>query len=321
VAPAVAVEPDPEVTIADLPDLGLGLGLRHVHFEHILAEWPAVDWFEAISENFMVSGGRPRDVIRRVAERYPVVLHGVSLSIGGTDSLNLDYLRKLKTLAAEVKPAWISDHLCWTGVLGVNSHDLLPMPLTEASLAHVIARVRQVQDYLERPLILENPSTYVRFAHSTIDEPAFLRRLAEATGCFLLLDVNNVHVSCFNAGTDPVAYIEAFPCDRVVQLHLAGHTHRDTHIIDTHDRPVRPEVWALYRLARARGVGGSTLLEWDANIPSFAACHAELLKAQRYTSEAVVPAGISAADADAPERVSNPVEFLIPRAGSILESA
>ncbi len=306
------------MTIAGLPDLGLGLGLRHVHFEHILAHWPAVDWFEAISENFMDSGGRPRDVIRRVAERYPVVLHGVSLSIGGTDPLNREYLRKLKALAAEVKPAWISDHLCWTGVLGVNAHDLLPMPLTEESLAHVISRVRQVQDTLERPLILENPSTYVRFAHSTIEEPAFLRRLAEATGCGLLLDVNNVYVSCFNAGTDPATYIRAFPCERVVQLHLAGHTHRGTHIVDTHDRPVRPEVWALYRLAVARGAGGSTLLEWDADIPAFDACHAELLKARRHASETVDE---TSADSGAGEVVSNPVDFLVPRAGSILERA
>ena len=264
--------------IADLPRLGLGLGLRNVHFEDILSARPAVDWFEAISENFMDSGGRPRAVIRQVAERYPLVLHGVSLSIGSTDPLNLDYLGRLKQLAAEVKPAWISDHLCWTGVLGLNSHDLLPMPLTEESLAHVAARVRQVQDFLERPLILENPSSYVRFAHSTMEEPEFLRRLTGETGCGLLLDVNNAYVSCFNAGTDPVACIEAFPCDRVVQIHLAGHQHCGTHIIDTHDRPVRPEVWELYRLAWARTGGASTLLEWDGDIPSFADCHTELLK-------------------------------------------
>ncbi len=268
--------------IADLPRLGLGLGLRNVHFETILAERPAVDWFEAISENFMDSGGRPRAVIRAVAEHYPLVLHGVSLSIGSADPLDFDYLARLKRLADEVKPAWISDHLCWTGVLGLNSHDLLPMPLTEESLAHVAARVRQVQDFLERPLILENPSSYVRFAHSTMDEPEYLRRLADETGCGLLLDVNNVYVTCFNAGTDPVAYIDAFPCDRVVQMHLAGHQHRGTHIIDTHDRPVRPEVWELYRLAWARTGGAATLLEWDGDIPSFAECHAELMKAERY---------------------------------------
>ncbi|MDB5692474.1 MAG: hypothetical protein JWO81_1537 [Alphaproteobacteria bacterium] len=308
--------------IADLPRLGLGLGLRNVHFEQILAERPPVDWFEAISENFMDSGGRPRAVIRRIAELYPLVLHGVSLSIGSVDPLNLDYLARLKRLADEVQPAWISDHLCWTGVLGLNSHDLLPMPLTEESLGHVAARVRQVQDVLGRPLILENPSSYVRFAHSTMDEPEYLHRLAEETGCGLLLDVNNVYVSCFNAGTDPAAYIEAFPCDRVVQMHLAGHQHRGTYIIDTHDRPVRPEVWDLFRLAWARTGGAATLLEWDGDIPSFAECHAELLKAELHMGGAAAPAPAEPVRSGA-DRISNPVGFLVPRVmdSNLLEEA
>jgi len=304
---------DSRTAAPDLPRLGLGLGLRNVHFGHILSEWPEVDWFEAISENFMDSGGQPRHVIRRVAERYPVVLHGVSLSIGSTDPLDFVYLARLKALAAEVRPAWISDHLCWTGVLGVNSHDLLPLPLTEETLRHVAGRVRRVQDYLERPLILENPSTYVRFAGSTMDEPAFLRALADETGCGLLLDVNNVFVSCFNVGSDPVAYIEAFPCDRVVQMHLAGHQHCGTHIIDTHDRPVRPEVWELFRLAWACCDGASTLLEWDGDIPSFAECHAEALKAKRYMSGRFDPASFGATAAAEPAAVSNPVDFLMPK--------
>lgn len=299
--------------LADLPKLGLGLGLRNVHFAEILAERPAVDWFEAISENFMDSGGRPRAILRELAGHYPIVLHGVSLSIGSSDPLNLDYLARLKRLADEVKPAWISDHLCWTGVLGVNSHDLLPMPLNEESLAHVVARVRRAQDVLERPLILENPSSYVRFAHSTMEEPEYLRRLAEETGCGLLLDVNNVYVSCFNAGTDPVAYLQDFPCESVVQMHLAGHQHCGTHIIDTHDRPVRPEVWDLYRLAWARTGGAATLLEWDGDIPAFATCHAELLKAKRYMGGEVAPAHAGAADHSDTDSVSNPVGFLVPR--------
>ena len=309
--------------IADLPRLGLGLGLRNVHFEEILSGRPAVDWFEAISENFMDSGGRPRAVIRQVAELYPLVLHGVSLSIGSTDPLNLDYLGRLKQLAAEVRPAWISDHLCWTGVLGLNSHDLLPLPLTEESLAHVAARVRQAQDFLERPLILENPSSYVRFAHSTMEEPEFLRRLTDETGCGLLLDVNNVYVSCFNAGTDPVAYIETFPCDRVVQMHLAGHQHCGTHIIDTHDRPVRPEVWELYRLAWARTGGAATLLEWDGDIPAFADCHAELLKAKRYMSGGSDLSRVGTAEEAGADRISNPVGFLVPKVmdSTLLEDA
>ncbi len=275
-------------------------------------------WFEAISENFMDSGGRPRYVIRDVAERYPVVLHGVSLSIGSTDPLNREYLDKLKALAAEVQPRWVSDHLCWTGVLGLNSHDLLPVPLTEETLAHVARRVHQVQDHLERPLVLENPSTYVSFRHATLSEPEFLRRLVDETGCRLLLDVNNVYVSCFNAGADPVAYLEDFPFDAVVQLHLAGHSHLGTHIIDTHDRPVRPDVWELFRLAWARTGGASTLLEWDGNIPSFADCHAELLKAEQYMDGGFDPARVTPGEAGGGESVSNPVDFLVP---VVMESA
>lgn len=298
--------------LSDWPRLGLGLGLRNVHFEHILAEWPEVDWFEAISENFMDSGGRPRYVIRQVAERYPIVLHGVSLSIGSTDPLNFDYLARLKALTAEVKPAWVSDHLCWTGVLGVNAHDLLPLPLTEETLQHVAERVRQVQDYLERPLILENPSTYVTFRQSAIPEPEFLRELAERTSCRLLLDVNNVYVTCFNANADPVAYLNAFPCDRVVQMHLAGHQHCGTHIIDTHDRSVSPDVWQLFRLAWQRTGGAATLLEWDSKIPPFAECHAELVKAKRFMQGCFDPARIPVEDEQGKEAVSTPVSFLVP---------
>lgn len=310
-----------EDALAGLPRLGLGLGLRNVHFDAILSAEPQDLWFEAISENFMDSGGRPRAIINAVAERYPVVLHGVSLSIGSTDPLDRAYLASLKRLADEVRPAWVSDHLCWTGVNGHNSHDLLPMPLTEESLAHVAARVRQVQDMLERPLILENPSSYVRFAQSTMDEPDFLRALADETGCGLLLDVNNVYVSCFNAGTDPAAYIDAFPCDRVVQLHLAGHQDFGTHLIDTHDRAVRPEVWALFDMAWARTGGASALLEWDDHIPGFEDCLAELRKAERYRTGGVAPLA-SVKQAPGEESASNPVGFIVPRAmDSVMEHA
>ena len=299
--------------LAGLPKLGLGLGLRNVHFAEILSGGPRSAGSRRFRKTSWISGGRPRAVIREVAERYPLVLHGVSMSIGSADPLNLEYLRRLKALADEVKPAWISDHLCWTGVLGLNSHDLLPMPLTEESLAYVSARVRQVQEMLERPLILENPSSYVRFVQSSMDEPQYLRRLAEETGCGLLLDVNNVFVSCFNAGTDPVAYIEAFPCDRVVQMHLAGHQHRGTHIIDTHDRPVRPEVWELFRLAWVRTGGASTLLEWDDHIPSLAECRDELMKAKRYMDGRFDPECADPEEAGGADGVSNPVEFLVPK--------
>lgn len=309
--------------LEDLPKLGLGLGLRSVHFDTLLGEGGGDLWFEAISENFMDSGGRPRAVLRAVAERHPIVLHGVSLSIGSADPLNLDYLDRLKKLADEVRPAWISDHLCWTGINGLNSHDLLPMPLTEESLKHVSARVIEVQDRLERPLILENPSSYIRFAQSTMEEPEFFRRLTDETGCGLLLDVNNVYVSCFNAGTDPAAYLSDFPCDRVVQMHLAGHQHRGTHIIDTHDRPVRPEVWDLFALAWALTGGASTLLEWDDQIPDFDECRAELMKAERYMKSRARAAPAGPDSAAAADGLSNPVGFLVPRAmdSVVLEGA
>lgn len=303
---------DFQARVGEIPRLGLGLGLRHVHFDHILQEWPAVDWFELISENFMYSGGRPRHVLRQIAERYPLVMHGVSLSIGSTDPLDLDYLKALKALANEIQPAWISDHLCWTGVLGANSHDLLPLPLTEEALKHTASRIQQVQEFLGRPLILENPSTYLSFTHSTISEPEFLTALTEQTGCGLLLDVNNVYVSCFNAGLDSVAYVKAIPADRVVQIHLAGHTHCGTHIVDTHDRPVISQVWELYRLAYARSGGASTLLEWDGNIPSFEECLAELHKAKTFMAGEFDQEKVIAPEARAPEALGTPIGFLVP---------
>ncbi len=270
-----------------LPNLGLGVGLRTVHFPHILEHWPAVDWFEIISENFMNSQGRPRHVLSQIAERYPIVMHGVSMSIGSTDPIDLDYLRALKALAQDVRPAWISDHLCWTGVLGRNSHDLLPLPLNEQTLRHVAARVTIVQEVLERPLILENPSSYVTFSDSTLSEPEFLTALCEMTDCGLLLDVNNVYVSCFNHDQDAGDYLNAIPFDRVVQVHLAGHSDHGTHIIDTHDHPVIDPVWALYEQVHTKTGGVATLLEWDARIPAFDVVHAEVLKARRFMGQAL----------------------------------
>jgi uncharacterized protein len=264
------------------PHLGFGVGLRNVHFSHMLQHWPAVDWFEIISENFIDSAGRPRYVLEQIAERYPIVMHGVSLSIGSTDPLDFAYLAKLKKLSREVNARWISDHLCWTGVAGRTSHDLLPLPLTEEALAHVAARVRTVQDYLERPLVLENPSSYVTFAASTMPEWEFLSRLAADTGCQLLLDVNNVYVSSRNHDFDPQEYLRSIPRDRVKQFHLAGHTDLGTHCIDTHAGPVVDRVWDLYRAATALTGGASTLLEWDAHIPTFDEVHAEALKAKSF---------------------------------------
>ena len=267
------------------PDLGFGIGLRSVHFDYILKNNPAIDWFEVLSENYLDTGGRPLHVLDRVAERYPVVLHGVSLSVGSTDPINFDYLRKLKSLATRVKARWISDHLCWTGVSGLNTHDLLPMPYTDQALGHTIERVKIVQDFLERPIVLENASTYLEFAASTWRESEFLAALAEQADCGILLDVNNVYVSSFNHGFDPEEYIDRIPRDRVVQMHLAGHTNKGTHILDTHSDYVIETVWKLYRYAHRRLGGVATLLEWDANIPAFDVVHGEALKARRFREQ------------------------------------
>ncbi len=298
--------------LSPVPDLGLGLGLRNCHFEHILTHWPEVDWFEAISENFMDSGGRPGYVIRAIAERYPVALHGVSMSIGSTDPLDVDYLRKLKRLADDIGAIWVSDHVCWSGINGVYTHDLLPLPFTEEALNHVISRVRQVQDCLDRPLVLENPSSYVQFTQSTLSEPEFLRQLSDATGCRLLLDVNNVYVTCFNHDLDPIAYLQDFPMDAVVQIHLAGHTHCGTHIIDTHDQPVSDAVWALYRRVWQQTGGISTLLEWDGNIPDFDRCLTEVNKARRYRSGTMEPHIETGSANQQGSGVPTPLDFLIP---------
>jgi hypothetical protein len=278
-----------------LPDLGIGVGLRTVHFGTILGTWPKLDWFEVLSENFMLTGGRPMWVLDQVAERYPVALHGVSLGIGNTDPLNLEHLRALKDLAARTSARWVSDHLCWTGVMGRNTHDLLPMPYTEDSLAHVVRRVKQVQDVLERPLVLENPSSYVEFAASTLTEWDFLATLGREADCGLLLDVNNVYVSAFNHGFDARAYIDAIPADRVVQYHLAGHTNKGTHIIDTHSDHALPEVWELYARAVARTGPVATLYEWDEDIPDLEVVRAEAEKARAYR-EALVAQPVGAAN-------------------------
>jgi uncharacterized protein (UPF0276 family) len=268
----------------NLPDLGYGIGLRTIHFPHILSQWPKIDWFEILSENYMDTGGRPLWVADQVAERYPVVLHGVSMSIGSTDPLNTEFLRKLKALAKRLNAQWVSDHLCWTGVHGLNTHDLLPMPYTDESLKYTISRVKQVTEYLERPLVLENPSTYLEFSQSTWKEWDFLATVAEEADCGLLLDVNNVYVSSFNHGFDPYKYIDRIPGDRVVQYHLAGHTNKGTHILDTHSDHVIDQVWELYRYARQKTGGVSTLLEWDEAIPSFEVVHAEALKAKKFVA-------------------------------------
>jgi uncharacterized protein len=264
------------------PDLGIGLGLRTVHYGHLLEHWPDVGWFEILSENYMQTAGRPLHFLDRIAERYPIVMHGVSMSIGSTDELDMSYLGELKALRDRTGALWISDHLCWTGVAGRNTHDLLPMPYTEEALRHTAARIRQVQDFLGAPLLLENPSSYVEFAGSSMTEWEFLARLAQEADCGLLLDVNNIYVSAYNHGFDPAVYLDGVPFDRVAQMHVAGHTNQGTHIVDTHIGPVIDPVWELARAAYERAQGTSLLLEWDAEIPPFEEVHREALKATAF---------------------------------------
>ena len=269
-----------------LPDLGLGVGLRTQHFRHITNHWPKMDWFEIVSENFIDTEGRPLYFLDQIAERYPIAMHGVCLSVGSTDPIDFGFLDKLKALAARVKAKWLGDHVCWTGVAGLNGHDLYPVPYTEQGLRHMVSRVRIIQDYLERPLVLENPSTYLTFAASSMPEEEFIARLAEDADCALLLDVNNVYVTCRNHDLDPVAYLEAIPPERVVQIHLAGHTDNGTHCIDTPDGRVIDAVWDLYARFHARAGGRATLLEWDANVPKFSVLQQEVRKAARYREAA-----------------------------------
>lgn len=264
-----------------LPDLGVGIGLRTVHYAQIVETWPEVAWFEILSDNYMHTSGRPLHFVDAVAAHYPVALHGVGMSIGSTDRLDRAYLGELRALRDRTKARWVSDHLCWTGVAGKNSHDLLPLPYTEETLKHVVDRVRAVQDLLEAPLALENPSTYVEHAGG-MPEWEFLARLADRADCALLLDVNNVFVSAYNHGFDPKTYLDAVPYDRVVQLHVAGHTNHGTHIIDSHIGPVIDEVWRLLSIAHERAGGVSVLLEWDAEIPDLQTTHAEALRAREF---------------------------------------
>jgi uncharacterized protein (UPF0276 family) len=281
--------------LPERPWLGFGLGLRPTHYETILNESPAVDWFEIISENYLIPGGRPLHYLDRIRERYPMVMHGVSLSIGAQDPLDREYLRQLRALAKRVEPAWISDHLCWTGAHGLNAHDLLPLPYTEEALKHVAARVSEVQDFLGRRILLENVSSYVSYPESEMSEWEFLRELAGRADCLILLDVNNIYVSSVNHEFDPLTYLNAIPPERVWQFHLAGHRNHGDYIIDTHDEPVIDPVWELYAAAVRRFGRVSTMIERDDNIPPLAELLAELDRARRIAATSPRQTAVTAA--------------------------
>ncbi len=250
-----------------LPQLGVGLGLRPDHYDAILAEHPRVDFFEALTENYMVPGGKALHYLDRIRAEYPLVLHGVSLSIGSTQPLDREYLKSLKVLKQRVEPAWISDHICWTGTAGLNLHDLMPLPYTEEALGHLTPRIREVQDFLGERLLLENVSSYVSYQATQMTEWEFLAELSAQADCLLLLDVNNVYVNSVNHRFDPYDFIRGVPAARVAQIHLAGHERQDTFISDTHDAPIADPVWDLYRRTCERLGCVSTMIERDANIP------------------------------------------------------
>ena len=272
--------------MTDWPSLGFGVGLRAEHYGDILDGRPQVDWFEAITENYLDAGGRPLDVLERVRRDYPVALHGVALSIGSADPLDGRYLTQLRGLVERIEPAFVTDHLCWTGVDGYPLYDLLPLPYTEEALAQVIDRVRAVQDALGRRILLENPSTYVAFGHSALAEWEFLGVVAERADCGILLDVNNVYVSACNLDFDPLCYLDGVPAARVAQFHLAGFTDMGSYLFDTHSAPVDEKVWDLYRYAVARFERVATLIEWDADIPPFERLHEEMERARHQADRA-----------------------------------
>lgn len=262
------------------PFLGFGLGLRPEHYEAILKEKPAIDWLEIITENYLVSGGKPLYYLDQIREHYPLVMHGVSLSIGSTDPIDWDYLKSVKQLMQRVKPRWISDHLCWTGVQGKNAHDLLPLPYTEEAIQHVVSRINEVQDFLGTQILIENVSSYITYQASQMNEWDFINEILKRADCLMLFDVNNIYVSSVNHEFDPMTYIQAIPTNRIYQIHLAGHENRGDYIIDTHDHPIVNAVWDLYAKTIQYHGRVSTMIERDDHIPPLKNLLVELKKAK-----------------------------------------
>lgn len=264
----------------DFPFLGFGLGLRPDHYPYILENKPAIDWFEIITENYLVPGGKPLYYLDQVREHYPIVMHGVSMSLGSSDPLDKDYLKQVKSLSQRVNAKWISDHVCWTGVHKTNLHDLLPLPYTEEAVKHMVKKIKEVQDFLERPILIENASSYLTYKQSVMTEWDFVTQIVNEADCYILLDINNIYVSAFNHGFNAEDYLMAVPPHRVKQFHLAGHSNHGDHIIDTHDAPVIDPVWELYAKALNRFGKISTMIERDDNIPEFPVLMAELEQAK-----------------------------------------
>lgn len=261
--------------------LGCGIGLRACYYQEILEKLPPIDWFEIITEDFLVPGGRPHFYLDQVRQHYPIVMHGVSLSIAGTDPLNFDYLTKVKQLAKRIEPAWISDHFCWTGVDHLNMHDLLPIPYTEEAINHIVSRIHQVQEFLGRQIALENVSSYITYNESCMSEWEFIKTIVQRAECKILLDVNNIYVSSENHSFDPYEFLNDVPVNCVQQFHLAGHTNKGAHLIDTHDMPIIEPVWELYAAALKRFGKISTLIERDDNFPPLDELLAELNRAKQ----------------------------------------
>jgi uncharacterized protein len=273
-----------------MPFLGYGLGLRPDYYDVILEHKPEVDWFELLTENYLVPGGKPLYYLDQIRAHYPLVMHGVSLSLGSTDLIDTDYLKALKALSKRIEPIWISDHLCWTGIDGKNLHDLIPIPYTLDAISHIVGRINQVQDFLQRPILIENVSSYLNYVQSEMTEWEFIAEIVKQSGCFILLDVNNVYVSSVNHQFNPLDFIHALPKARVAQIHLAGHADHGHYIIDTHDAPIIEAVWSLYAATISFMGEVSTMIERDDNMPDFNELFAEMKKAKEIAQRVVYQA-------------------------------